>query len=50
MDEYEIDCQECGNESTVQSYEPPEYCPVCGRRTEPTRVDKGLEEDFYIED
>ena len=50
MDEYEIDCEECGIESIVHSYDPPEYCPICGSEIEPKKVDKGLEDEFFIED
>ena len=35
MDEWEIDCDECGIGTVVHSYDPPDFCPLCGRRTEP---------------
>jgi len=50
MDEYEIDCEECGIGTILHSYDPPDFCPLCGRRAEAIKVDKGLEDDFFIED
>jgi len=34
MIEYVMECNECGNTTAVFSYEPPEFCPICGRRAE----------------
>lgn len=31
---YGIECEECGAISIVETYEMPEFCPVCGRRVE----------------
>ncbi len=45
MDEFEINCEECGIESAVHAYDPPDFCPLCGRRTEPKRVED--DEDWY---
>lgn len=34
MKEYRIECEECDSESIVLSYDEPEFCPICGRRTD----------------
>ena len=34
MDEWEIECEECGIGVTLHSPEPPDFCPLCGRRAE----------------
>jgi len=34
MDEYSIECDECGNNSAIFAYDLPEFCPLCGRRAE----------------
>jgi Zn finger protein HypA/HybF involved in hydrogenase expression len=33
-DEFKIECHECGELTYVQAESLPEYCPMCGRRTE----------------
>ena len=43
MDEWEIDCDECGIGTVVHSYAPPDFCPLCGRRTEPVIVGDRIE-------
>ena len=50
MDEFEIDCEECGIGSIIHSYDPPDFCPLCGRRTEAIRTDKTMDEAFFVED
>ena len=45
MDEFEIDCEECGIGSVIHSYDPPDFCPLCGRRAEAKRVEES--EDWY---
>tara|TARA_B100000900_G_C20385437_1_gene636307 strand:+ start:608 stop:760 length:153 start_codon:yes stop_codon:yes gene_type:complete len=50
MHEYEIDCEECGIGTLLHSYDSPDFCPLCGCKVESVLVDKGLEEDFYIDD
>jgi len=32
--EYIIECAECSETTTVYAESIPEYCPMCGRRTE----------------
>ena len=34
MDEYFIECFECGEHTTITADSIPEYCPMCGRRCE----------------
>jgi len=34
MVEYRIECEECESTTHVQSYDKPEFCPMCGRRAE----------------
>jgi rRNA maturation endonuclease Nob1 len=41
--EYRIECHECENESLVQSFEEPEYCPVCGIEIEPIKIEEPLD-------
>ena len=49
MDEYLIDCNECGEETMVQADSLPEYCPMCGRRSEAeSRMED--EDNFNIDD
>ena len=50
MDEWEIDCEECGVGCVVHAYDPPDFCPLCGRRTEAEKLDSTMEEAFFIED
>ena len=43
--EYIIECSECGETTSVSAESLPEYCPMCGRRTEAeTKM-----EETYIE-
>ena len=34
MSEWQIQCEECDNESVIIGYVEPEFCPVCGRRAD----------------
>ncbi len=43
MVEYRIDCEECDSTSHVQSYDKPEFCPICGRRAESEKVSHDLD-------
>ena len=49
MDEYNIECGECGEHTTITADSIPEYCPMCGRRAEAesrmNNEDFGYEED-----
>ena len=49
MDEYNIECNECGEYTTIIADSIPEYCPMCGRRAEAeskmNHEDFGYEED-----
>ena len=48
MDEYNIKCAECNEETLISADSLPEYCPMCGRRAEAeTLMD---DEDIYIYD
>jgi len=48
MTHYRIECEECENTTFVQTYEKPEFCPVCGRRAE---VEKHRDDTIWdIED
>ena len=40
LKDYEIECEECDNESYVASLEKPKYCPLCGRRAEAEEVEQ----------
>ena len=46
MDEFEIDCDICSMESIVYAYDPPDFCPMCGRRAIPILKNRDIEEDF----
>lgn len=50
MDEYEIECDECGIGSLIHSYDKPDFCPLCGRRSESKKLDSTLDEAFFIEE
>ena len=50
MDEYEVSCSECGEETVVYSYDTPEFCSLCGRRVEPNLTDEQIEKAFKYED
>mgnify|MGYP000025257800 CR=1 FL=1 len=49
MDEYNLECNECGERTTITADSIPEYCPMCGRRGEAeskmNNEDLGYEED-----
>tara|TARA_Y100000004_G_scaffold45154_1_gene49563 strand:+ start:134 stop:289 length:156 start_codon:yes stop_codon:yes gene_type:complete len=47
LDEFEIDCDICGVGSIVHSYDPPDFCPMCGRRAIPVLNNS---EYGYLED
>jgi uncharacterized OB-fold protein len=49
MEEYEVKCEECGNESFVHSYDYPEFCPHCGRRTEVYKVESDEDMILYVD-
>ena len=44
MVEYRIDCEECESTTHVQSYDEPEFCPVCGRRAEAEKLKAELDD------
>jgi rubrerythrin len=47
LDEFEIDCDICGMGSVVHAYDPPDFCPMCGRRAIPVLNNS---EYGYLED
>ena len=46
LDEWEIDCDICYTVSIVHACEPPDFCPMCGRKALPVLKNRGIEEDF----
>lgn len=50
MDEFEIECDECGVGSVVHAYDRPDFCPLCGRRAEAEKTDSVMDEAFLIEE
>ena len=50
MDEFEIECDECGVESLIHSYDPPTFCPLCGADIIPSKIENVDEEDWYEDD
>ena len=50
MDEWEMDCEACGVGCVVNAYDPPDFCPLCGRRTEAEKLDSTMDEAFYIDE
>lgn len=44
MVEYRIDCEECESTTHVQSYDEPEFCPICGRRAEAEKLKAELDD------
>ena len=48
LDEWEINCDICGLESIIHSIDPPDFCPMCGRRAIP--VLNNPEPVGYLED
>ena len=49
MDEYFIECHECGEHTAITADSIPEYCPMCGRRAEAESkmYDDDLRHDDY---
>lgn len=50
MDEWETDCDECGIGTIVHSIDPPDFCPLCGRRTEAIRISDDIEKAFEYDE
>tara|TARA_Y100000004_G_scaffold46666_1_gene51249 strand:+ start:13 stop:165 length:153 start_codon:yes stop_codon:yes gene_type:complete len=50
MDEWEIDCEECGVGCIVHAYDPPDFCPLCGRRAEAIRMSNDIEKAFEYDE
>ncbi len=45
MEDYIIHCEECSDECYVASYNPPEFCPMCGSQCSSVVVQNDLIND-----
>lgn len=50
MDEFEIDCEECGVGSLIHSYEVPDFCPLCGAQAQVIILNTDDEKDLNYDE
>ena len=49
-EEFKIECRECGELTYVQAESLPEYCPMCGRRTEAESIMQIEDEQVFYDE